>query len=127
MNSIIGYLLDYFVKNVPLSNNIVVVSPNSESIAKARKFQLGLRKAFDKASIKMAAFFPVESTSGPVDPNKLSLLTGDKTDLSVSIDIYKKKLFPCINIVILNPGARCRCNNRGRFSGQRIDSLGPCK
>ncbi len=66
------------------SNKLVVVSPNSESVVKARKFQLDLCKTYPNATVKLASFFHRESTSGPSDPNNLTLLTSDKAELSVN-------------------------------------------
>jgi hypothetical protein len=50
-----NYLVEYFIKNVPLQGPIVVVAPNSESVKRARNFQLGLQEYFGQ-DVKMAAF-----------------------------------------------------------------------
>lgn len=62
----------------------MVVSPNSESVAKARKFQIGFSKAF-KSEVKLAAFFQSESSSGPTNVDKLTILGGGgKSKISIS-------------------------------------------
>ena len=57
-------LVRYFVNNVPLQS-VVVVTPNAECFKKARKFQLELEKGIGQ-SVKLAAFFPQDTGSGPV-------------------------------------------------------------
>ena len=52
-----------------------MVTPNAECLKKARKFQVGLKKVFDK-DVKLAAFFQAETGSGPSDVQKLELLLG---------------------------------------------------
>lgn len=69
------FMLDHFVKHVPLGNNVVIVSPNAECVKKARKFQIGLRNRYNKES-KLAAFFHNESGSGPADVTQLEFLPG---------------------------------------------------
>lgn len=68
-------MIDYFVKNVKLDNPIVVVSPNAECVKKARKFQLGFRKGYNR-EVKLASFFHSTTGSGPTDVDKLELLLG---------------------------------------------------
>lgn len=73
-------LINYFVKNVPLDpERLVIVAPNSECVSKARKFQVGFSKAFN-TDVKMATFFSTDTTSGPNNIDKLSLLT-DTTNM----------------------------------------------
>ena len=68
-------LVDYFVKNIRFENkSIIVISPNSECVRKARNFQLGFQNAFPTAEVKMAVFNSDETGSGPTDPNKKVLL-----------------------------------------------------
>jgi phosphoribosylpyrophosphate synthetase len=93
-------MLAHLKSSVEFGNKIVVVSPNAESIAKARKFQLDLGKSFSKTTVKLAAFFHVESTSGPTDPNKLTLLTSDKEDLSVRETYVYPALLSCLTNVL---------------------------
>ena len=64
-------LVDYFVKNIRFENkSIIVISPNSECVRKARNFQLGFQNAFPTLEVKMAVFNSDETGSGPTDPNK---------------------------------------------------------
>ena len=67
------FMVNYFVKNIPLQNPIVVVAPNSESVKKARNFQLGFQKWYGK-EVKLAAFMSSDTTSGPTDTTSLKLL-----------------------------------------------------
>lgn len=69
------FMLDEFVKHTPLSNNVVIVSPNAECVKKARKFQIGLKNGYNKDA-KLAAFFHNESGSGPADVTQLEFLPG---------------------------------------------------
>lgn len=57
-------LVKHFVENVPLQN-VVVVTPNAECFKKARKFQLELEEGIGQ-QVKLAAFFPQDTGSGPV-------------------------------------------------------------
>lgn len=57
-------LVKHFVDHVPL-RNVVVVTPNAECFKKARKFQLELEKGIGQ-EVKLAAFFPQDTGSGPV-------------------------------------------------------------
>ena len=77
-------LIDYFVEHVPLNTeHIVVVSPNSECVSKARKFQVGFSNAF-KSDVKMATFFATDTSSGPADVDKLSLLTDGANEVALA-------------------------------------------
>jgi len=68
-------MIEHFVKNIKLENPIVVVSPNAECVKKARKFQFGFRKGYNR-DVKLAAFFHSTTGSGPTDLDKLELLLG---------------------------------------------------
>jgi ribose-phosphate pyrophosphokinase len=66
--------IDHIAKTLPLQNRILMVAPNAECVKKTQKFQKGLQRHFPGAEIKMAAFLPQDSSSGPTDTTKLALL-----------------------------------------------------
>ena len=69
-------LLNYAVKNISFekTKSIIVISPNSECVRKARNFQLGFQQAFPEKDVQIAVFNSMETGSGPADPNKKVLL-----------------------------------------------------
>jgi ribose-phosphate pyrophosphokinase len=66
-------MVDHFIRHIDLKEPIVVVTPNSECVKKARNFQLRLQKAFS-TEVKLVAFFPSEAYSGPTEVDKLELI-----------------------------------------------------
>ena len=66
--------IDYLVKEMPLNEPILVVAPNAECVKKTKKFQVGLQSRLPGKDIKIAAFLPQDSSSGPTDTTKLALL-----------------------------------------------------
>ena len=77
-------LVKYFTENVPLNkDHLVVISPNSELVASARKFQKEFSKAFSGADVKMATFYALSSGAGPTDIDKLSLLTDGRNKIAL--------------------------------------------
>ena len=71
-------MVQYFHEKIPLGKRVVVVSPNAECFKKARKFQRILaekkRMTNVEADVKLAAFFPENSGSGPNNTKKLELV-----------------------------------------------------
>jgi len=95
------YLVKYFVDNIPLQGPIAVIAPNAECVNKARKFQLGFRKAFgtevslsfytspDFGLVKKEHYPDInfffehfKYRSGPTDTTKLNLLGNPKVILN---------------------------------------------
>lgn len=72
------FFINYLAHNVALHEPLVVVTPNSECVRKARNFQIGLKKALNFTDVKLAAFFPPNSDSGPADIEQLELLGNPK-------------------------------------------------
>lgn len=72
-------MVKFFHEQITLGKRVVVVSPNAECFKKARKFQriLAAKKKetadFD-ADIKLAAFIPNSSGSGPINTKNLELV-----------------------------------------------------
>ena len=72
-------MVKFFHEKITLGKRVVVVSPNAECFKKARKFQriLAAKKKetadFD-ADIKLAAFIPNSSGSGPINTKNLELV-----------------------------------------------------
>ena len=64
---------DYLRQHEDLQDPIVVVTPNSECVKKARNVQLRLQEQAGE-EVKLLAFFPIESADGYQDPTKLELL-----------------------------------------------------
>jgi len=61
----------YIAKKLYFPRDVAVVAPNSETIKKARKFELKFRKrVLQETSLCM--FIPKQATSGPVPPSKRS-------------------------------------------------------
>jgi len=71
-------LIDYFVQNIQLKPNVVVISPNTECVKKAKQFQLGLKTAYPDMNVRVAVFDGLEVEAGPSDPN-FKILLGDVT------------------------------------------------
>ena len=46
-------LVDYFVHNIPLNERVVVISPNTECVKKAKNFQVGLKKGLPDSDIQV--------------------------------------------------------------------------
>ena len=67
-------MIDYFIKTNKLENPIVVITPNAECAKKARKYQLGFKKGYNR-DVKLVSFFHSETGSGPTDVNTLDLIT----------------------------------------------------
>ena len=92
------HMINHFVNTIKLENPIIVVSPNSECVKKARKFQLGFRNGYNR-DVKLAAFFHSETGSGPTDVEKLELLVG------------KAQVYSLLNILLIleltNPITTC--------------------
>jgi ribose-phosphate pyrophosphokinase len=66
-------MVDHLRSNADLQDPIVVVTPNSECVKKARNFQLRLQQG-SAEEVRLVAFFPQEHGEGTQDPNKLELL-----------------------------------------------------
>lgn len=64
----------FMLDKIQLNGPIVVVSPNTEMVKKARKFQLGFKKVLQTDDIHLAVFASPDSGSGPYDVKKLELL-----------------------------------------------------
>ena len=73
-------MVDYLRQNAVLNDPIVVVTPNSECVKKARNFQLRLQEESSE-EVKLLAFFPIESGEGSQDPSKMELL--GKAEVSI--------------------------------------------
>lgn len=69
------HLVEYFTKNIALQQPIVVVAPNSESVKRARNFQLGFQDVFGP-DVKMAAFM-IESQSEATGGHSTHRLVGN--------------------------------------------------
>jgi hypothetical protein len=50
-------MMDYVLSEIPLKLPIVVVTPNSECMKKARNFQNSFKKHFNTDDVRLAAFF----------------------------------------------------------------------
>ncbi len=70
--------IKFLSKEIPLGKNILIVSPNSESLQKARNYQIDLKKEFPDSDIKVAAFFQNNSSSGHINIDDLQLLGNPK-------------------------------------------------
>jgi hypothetical protein len=109
------YLVNYFIKSVPLQAPIVVVAPNSECMKKARKFQLAFQDTFGVDAVKLAAFSTGDTGSGPSDTDTLELLTNPKV---------RQRLRHAIRVVYLYTSHVHTCCDNGirrldRGSGRR--------
>jgi hypothetical protein len=80
------YLVQYFLKNIPLQAPIVVVAPNSESVKRARNFQLGFQEKYGP-NVKMAAFM-IENQANALGGHSSHKLLGNPK---------VKTLLECIN------------------------------
>lgn len=77
-------LVKYFTRNIPLNKEqLVVISPNSELVSSARKFQKEFSKALSGADVKMATFYSTNPGAGPTDIEKLSLLTDGRNKVAL--------------------------------------------
>ena len=108
-------LVKYFTRNIPLNkDHLVVISPNSELIASARKFQKEFSKAFSNADVKMATFYAPTSGAGPTDIDKLSLLTGGSKQIALSgADVI------IVDDLVDSAGTICKLAHRLKNSGAR--------
>lgn len=66
-------MVDHLRSTTDIQDPIVVVTPNSECVKKARNFQLRLQQGSSE-EVRLVAFFPQEHGEGSQDPNKLELL-----------------------------------------------------
>jgi len=65
-------LVEYFIKNVSLKNDITVIAPNSECVKKASNVKVLLQEKLGK-DVDLLAFFAKDASSGPTDTDKLEL------------------------------------------------------
>jgi ribose-phosphate pyrophosphokinase len=98
------FMINYMVKNVPLQPPIVVVTPNSECVRKARNFQLGFKKAFQSEDVGIVAFFRPDVEDFEFDAANLQLLgkakiggadvvvVDDMVDTAGTLSILSKRL-----------------------------------
>jgi ribose-phosphate pyrophosphokinase len=81
-------IIDYFAKNIPLSKSVIVISPNTECVKKAKQFQIGLKVALPDSDIQLAVFDSLEIDSGPIDPESKLFLGNVKVTDYIIILVY---------------------------------------
>lgn len=98
--------VEYFSTQVKqLKSPVVVLSPNSECLKKARKFELGLRRWLPKLETSLAAYVERGSSSRGVDTDRIPLteLVGDVKGANVILvdDMVDSgsKIFELIDIL----------------------------
>lgn len=68
-------MVRHVASTLSLSSNILVVSPNTECVKKARNFQIGLQKILNNPRVHLAVYNSEFTDSDPYKPSKLRLLT----------------------------------------------------
>ena len=110
-----NFLVKYFMENIPLNKDqLVVISPNSELVASARKFQKEFSKAFGgTADIKMATFYSSNPGAGPTtEIDKLSLLTDGSNKVALDgADVI------IVDDLVDSAGTVCKLADRLKASG----------
>lgn len=122
------YLVNYFVKNIPLRGPIVVIAPNAECVNKARKFQLGFKKVFGP-DVSLSFYSSQEVGSGPCDTSQLALLGNPKiagADVVIVDDMVDSaRTVSAISQRLKNAGARniYVCASHGLFTEDAMEII----
>ena len=80
--------IDYLATQLPLQGPLLVVAPNAECVKKAKKYAKGLQRYFPTKEIKVAAFLPQDSSSGPTDTKMLALLGNPTVRVAMFSNCY---------------------------------------
>jgi len=120
-------MIDYFKKNIPLRNPVVIVSPDSDFTKKARKFQKGLLNSGNLDQVSLAAFIHDEHHTGPMNPLSAELLGNVRgADVIIVDDLVNTGgtlAILCRRLV--KEGARkvYLCASHGLFTGNSLELI----
>ena len=121
--------VQYFKENIPLGNKIVVVSPNTVNVKKARKFQRKLKAQLPSKSVEYAAFLRDDFLSTSDQEAINTAILGDEvsgTDVIIVLDtVDSAKTLNVLVDRILKIGARkvYVCASHGLFTNDAAEII----